>query len=531
MEQKTSLPTCDPRHSQMADAFRNFQQCVHRCEKAVFFTDAAGLLQRVNPAFEQLTGYSSIEVVGKDLSWLAAEGPSSKAYRQIWHEIFENRSFRGDLEVRRKDGGSFHMEFTAIPVRDTKGQITSLVCTGQDMLQEHELEIQLAEARRLSALAVLARAFAHDLNNLMMVITGSTELALDGAPPESPLSRHLQEIRTASQRASELSRDMLAFGSNSPGTPELISINSVVQQTCKILPRVLGRDIQLQVVLGEEPGFAEVDVRQLKQVLLNLAINAHDAMPEGGKLLLETNAVDVNAPPAGGRSVVPGKYLLLSVAAKRFGVLSEGLDTIPGLLDAIGSGRWVREAELAMLEEIVKQNQGFLSLKESSGEETFVNIFLPLASPHAQQQTRAPALEPSRHGAVSVLLVEDEFVIRTAVTEFLSGAGYHVLSAANGKEALAKLQAHTGKINLVITDVVMPGMSGPKLAESIAAMHPQAKILFVSGCSEDAVLRKGAAELPRNFLLKPFSFESLAAKIREVLDEPERTKAATASKA
>jgi two-component system, cell cycle sensor histidine kinase and response regulator CckA len=529
MEQKTSLPTSDPSRSQMADAFRNFQQCVHRCEKAVFFTDAAGLLQRVNPAFEQLTGYTSLEIVGKDLSWLAAQGPSSKAYRQIWHEIFENRAFRGDLEVRRKDGSSFQMEFTAIPVRDTKGQITSLVCTGQDMLQEHELEIQLAEARRLSAVAVLARAFAHDLNNLMMVITGCTELALDGALPESPMSKHLQEIRTASQRASELSRDMLAFGSNSQGTSELISINSVVQQTCRILPRVLGRDIQLQVVLGEEIGFAKADVRQVQQVLLNLAINAHDAMPEGGLLLLETNVVDVNAPPAGGRSVVPGKYLLLSVAARRFGVLSEGLGTIPGLLDAIGSGRWIRDAELAMLEEIVKQNQGFLSVKESSGEATVVNLFLPLASPQPQPETRAPELEPSRHSSVSVLLVEDESVIRTAVAEFLSRAGYHVLSAANGKEALAKLQAHTGKINLVITDVVMPVMSGPKLAESIASMHPQAKILFVSGCSQDAVLRKGGADLPRNFLLKPFSFESLAAKVREVLDEPERAKAATAN--
>src|SRR5205823_6117208 len=154
----------------------------------------------------------------------------------------------------------------------------------------------------------------------------------------------------------------------------------------------------------------------------------------------------------------------------------------------------------------------------------------PLASPQAQPDTRAPALESSWHGSESVLIVEDEFVIRTAVAEFLSGAGYHVLSAANGKEALAKLQAHTGKINLVITDVVMPVMGGSKLAESIASMQPQAKVLFVSGCTEDAVPRKGAADLPRNFLLKPFSFESLAAKIRELLDEPKRANAAAAGK-
>jgi PAS domain S-box-containing protein len=311
--QSTSLNGPDSRRGEMAQAFQNFQHCVQRCQKAVFFTDAAGVLQRVNPAFEQLTGYTSTECVGRDLSWLASAGPSSKAYKRIWQEIFDNRTFRGVLEVRRKDGSSFEMELTAIPVRDSKGQITSLVCTGQDFREQREMEAQLREARRLNAVSVLPRAFAHDLNNLLMVITGCAELSLDALPQDSPVSRNLQEIRTASQRASELSREMLSLGS--VGTQNLapVCVNSVIQETSRILSRVIGPRIQLQVVLGDDISPTVADVRQLQQVLLNLAISARNAMPESGKFVLQTRTLEVDCSPLTDGGLPPGKYAQLSV--------------------------------------------------------------------------------------------------------------------------------------------------------------------------------------------------------------------------
>jgi PAS domain S-box-containing protein len=194
----------DARQNQMAQAFRNFQQCIQYCQKAVFFTDAAGILQRVNPAFEKLTGFISAESVGKDLSWMAAEGPSSDAYRRIWHEIFENRAFRGTLEVRRRDGNSFPMELTAIPVRDTKGQIISLVCTGRDIRQECRAESKFAETSQLNAVSTVASAVVHEFNNLLMVISYHARLALNALPAEHVARKSLEEIEAAVQRSAEI---------------------------------------------------------------------------------------------------------------------------------------------------------------------------------------------------------------------------------------------------------------------------------------------------------------------------------------
>jgi PAS domain S-box-containing protein len=360
----------------MAQVFRNFQQCIQHCPKAVFFTDAAGILQRVNPAFEKLTGFVSAESVGKDLSWMAAEGPTSNTYRQIWQKIFENRTFRGTLEVRRRDGDSLKMELTAIPVRDTKGRITSLVCTGQDTQEAEAIEAELSQARNLYAGSTRARALAHDLNNTLMVISGCAELALDGVSSDHPLWRRLQEIKNAAQRAYELGQGMLACTMIETSSAELASVKSV----------------------------AEPD-------------------PD-----------------------------------------------VPGLV--IGQAKpWPAE---------------------------------------------------------TLLVVEDESVVRTAAVEFLAGAGYQVLSATNGEEALETIQAHPGKIHLVITDLVMSDMSGTKLAETIASIRPGSKVLFVSGNSEDAAQKQGVPDPARNFLQKPFSFQTLGDRVRNLLGEQVRTRAAGA---
>jgi len=361
----------EDRQNQMAKVFRNFQQCIQHCEKAVFFTDAAGILQRVNPAFEKLTGFVSAESVGKDLSWMAAEGPTSDTYRQLWQKIFENRTFRGTLEVRQRDGGTFKMELTAIPVRDTKGRITSLVCTGQD-----RREAELSQARKLYAGSTRARALAHDLNDTLMVISGCAELALDGLPSDHPLRRRLQEIKHAAQRACEIGRGMLACVTVQTRGAEFVSVESV-----------------------SEPD-----------------------------------------PAAPGPVIVQAKP-------------------------------WPAE---------------------------------------------------------TLLVVEDESIVRTAAVEFLSGAGYQVLSASNGEEALEKVQAHPGKIHLVITDLIMPDMSGTKLAETLASIRPESKVLFVSGYSEDTAQKQGVTDPAKNFLQKPFSFQALRDRVRDLLGERLRARAAGA---
>lgn len=512
---KEPRSTADPQQTEMAEAFRKLQHCVQHCDKAVFFTDAAGILQRVNPAFEKLTGYPSNESVGKDLSWMAADGPTSESYRRIWQEIFEDRSFRGTLEVRRRDGNCLQMELTAIPVRDTKGQITSLVCTGRDMREEQGVEVKPSEARKLNAIAVLARAVAHDLNNTLMVIGGCSELALEGLSHENPLWRRLHEIKNASQRACELAGEMLAFGRNGPQGREMVSLNSLVQETCRILPRVTGADVQLHMTLGPDGGLVDANVSQLQHLLLSLAISARDAMPDGGRLSIETNTIALDAARAVRNDVSTSRYALLSVSITRAAKAPERSPSVSISADAVTGHRWIREAEIASVEELARENHGFISV-ERVGQAISVNIYLPIAEEGAggsADQSRGLASE-------TVLLVEDEPVIRTAEVEFLSSAGYNVLSATNGQEAFEQILSHPGKIDLIITDVVMPQMSGPRLAEAAAAIRPDTKVLFVSGSAVNDGIKQSSIALRKSFLLKPFSLRALGNKVREVLAEP-----------
>jgi|SRR5579864_33730 len=362
--------------NQMTEAFRNLQQCVQHCQKAVFFTDGAGLLQRVNPAFEKLTGYTSAESVGKDLSWITAEGPTCKTYRQIWKEIFEDRSFRGTLEVRRKNGERFQMDLVAIPVRNKGGEIVSLVCTGRDLRQDQERESQLIEIRRMHVAAALSRALVHDLNNALMIISGRVEQALDGMPAENALWRNLQEIRAAAQRACELGRE-LTLGCPGEENPEMLSINSVVQEVARILPPVVGPKFQVDVVLGKELEQVEASGRQLREMLVQLAMAVRETAADGGKLAIQTNRVELHVPNPTG--VPAGLYAVLSIRVTK-------MKTSPAWPVAAAVQERLREdevlihsAELQFVEELAKENHGFVRTDVESAHATVVDIYFPVA--------------------------------------------------------------------------------------------------------------------------------------------------------
>lgn len=386
----TKHPSTIPesRQNQMAEAFRNLQQCVQHCQKAVFFTDGAGILQRVNPAFEKLTGYTATESVGKDLSWITAEGPTCKSYRQIWKEIFEDRAFRGALEVRRKNGERFQMDLTAIPVRNKGGEIVSLVCTGRDLSQEKEREAQLIQIRRMNVAAALSRALIHDLNNELMIVSGYVERALEGMPAENSLWRNLQEIRAAALRACELGRD-LTFGHSEKENPGMLSINSVVEEVARLLPQIIGPEFEVDVVLGKQLGQVEASVRQLREMLLHLAITVREAAATGGKLVIQTNGVGLHAPDPTG--VPAGKYAVLSIRATK-------LKATPAWPGAAAVHEATREtgvllepAELQFVEELAKENHGFLRTEIDSDHASIVDIYLPVAGEPVGASVRAHA--------------------------------------------------------------------------------------------------------------------------------------------
>jgi len=506
------------RPNAMAEALRNMQHCVHYCRDAVFVTDATGLLERVNPSFEKLTGYSSLAVLGRDLSSIAIGGASSPAYQQIWQQVFQGRMFRGVLELRTNDGGSLELDVTVLPVRDNKGTLASLVCTGRDLREQRKLEAQLYDLRRMEAIAALAGGLGHDFNNMLMIISAYAELALESISKEHPLWNRLQEIHAAAARATGLTRQLLAFGRRQQQQQlELVSLNAIVQETCRLLPRVIGEDIELSVALDDNVGHVKADVGQMQQILLNLALNARDAMPEGGTLRIETRA----AQEEGKLPCNAGDHVELSVTDNGQGISPEDL---PRIFEPFyttkeeGKGNGLG---LSMVQSIVKQNHGRITVDSKPGEGSSFRIYLPVANGRGTPAEVPREAANLTGGAETLLVAEDEPGVREAMAAFLSSVGYTVLQAANGEDALKQFQAHPENIDLIIADVVMPRMSGPRLAEKVAALRPGTRVLFVSAHSRSAVLRKGVSHLSHSFLQKPYSFETLSRKIREVLEKPQ----------
>ena len=516
----------------MAAALRNLQHAVNQSRDAIFICDPTGVIERVNPAFEALTGYSSLDAVGKDLSWIAAEGPMSETYRRIWELVFQARTYRGNLQFRTRQGTPCELDIAITPVLDSKGHISSLVCNGCDVSGQRELETQISQGRRMDAIGTLAGGVAHDFNNMLMVISAYAELGLDSLPREHALWRHLQEILSAARRASGLTRQLLAFGRKQVQRLQVLSLNSVIEEACKMLPCVIGEDVDLDLDLGPNLGQVRVDSGQISQVLLNLAINARDAMPLGGKLSIATRLSDGRDDGAGGPESQGDGYILLSVTDTGQGIPEEDL---PRIFEPFyttkpeGSGTGLG---LAMVYGIIRQSDGFVAVQSQPGIGSTFKIYLPVAAPPVREAGAAVSAEKPVHGGSETLLVvEDEDAVRKSEVEFLSTIGYTVLSAANGRDALDQVLARASAIDLVITDVVMPQMSGPKLAENLASLRPNLRVLFVSGYADDTVLRKGVADLSRDFLPKPFPLHSLAGKIREVLEQPALARAASAGRA
>ena len=515
----------------MAVALRNLQHAVNQCQDVIFFTDPAGVIERINPAFEKLTGYSSVEAVGKDLSWIAAEGPLSESYRKIWEQVFQGRAYRGDLQIRRKQGDACELDVLIAPVRDGKGRTASLLCTGRDTSEKRELESQLSQARRMDAIGTLAGGVAHDFNNMLMVISAYAELSLDSLPKEHRLWHNLQEILAASRRASELTRQLLAFGREQVQRLQVFSLNSAVEEACRMLPCIIGEDIEIDVKLGQDLGRVRADSGQIEQVLFNLAINARDAMPNGGRLCIETRRSDARDSGFREHSTNSASgYIVLTVADSGHGIADKDLPRIFEpfyTTKAEGSGSGLG---LSMVYGIVRQSEGFVSAHSAPGEGSTFKIFLPVAAPPEREIASAsPAEKQVSGGAETLLVVEDEAAVRRSEVEFLSALGYTVLSAANGKEALEKVKTWANMIDLVITDVVMPKMSGPRLAKNLVSLRPDLKVLFVSGYANDTVLRKSGGDLAHDFLQKPFPLRLLAGKIREVLEQPVLARAAAAA--
>ena len=505
---------------QIPNTLLKLRSAVHQCQELVFIIDSAGQFEYVNPAFERLTGYSSREARGRDLSLIAGPYPASGSCRSTIEQALDHGFYRGTLEAHRKDASTFELDLVMTAVQDLKTGSMSLVCTGRDRIQEPELQAELSHARKIGVAGTLASGVAHDFNNLLMVITAYAELGLNALESEHPLRHNLQEILTAARRASDLVQQLLVFGRRQVDGVQLFSMNSVIE-ACRMLPQVMGEDIELYICLGKSPDLVHADPGQIEQVLLNLALNARDAMPEGGQLLIETRTVhlpdDGNQGPPG---ISAGDYVLLAVSDSGQGIPPEQLSRIFQAFyttKAKGKGTGLG---LSMVDSIVKQNGGFIQVDSSPGVGSTFNLYFPLVGRSGEDEPGpAPAESPTVNGSETLLVVEDDDAVRSSTVAFLSSLGYVVLSASNGREALQKSRAHPSDIDVLITDVVMPQMSGPKLREILASERPPMRVLFVSGHSQGVLQQKGVENFDTQFLQKPFPLRLLASRIRSTIDE------------
>ena len=499
---------------------RKLSSAVEQSADTVVITDGEGKIEYVNPAFEKLTGYSREEAAGQNPRLLKSGQQDGRFYQELWNTILRGEVYRGVLINRKKNGEVYYAEKTITPVRNTGGRITHFISNDRDITERRKLEEQLLQVQKMDAVGQLAGGVAHDFNNLLMVISSYAELLMDALEAESPLRHHGEEILKAARRAAGLTRQLLTFSRKQVQTLRVLDLNAVLRDICQTLPRLIGEDIQLALQLEKQLWPIKADPVQVEQIVMNLATNARDAMPHGGQLHIETRNLEVDEaycrtyPEA-----ALGEHVLLAVSDS-----GQGID--PAVLPHIFEPFFTTKEKgkgtglgLATVYGIVKQSGGHVTVQSQAGAGTSFRVVLPRApaSETAAESTARTGQQP--HGHETLLLVEDEDAVRQAEQEYLAQHGYTVLAAPDGPSAL-ELVAKCGRdVQLLVTDVVMPRMSGSQLAEQLVAQHPGLKVLFVSGYAESTVVQHGLAELGSRFLHKPFTLKALAGKVREVLQD------------
>jgi len=493
---------------------------VEQAAESVIISDRRGTIHYVNPAFERLSGYSSEDIVGKNFRILKSDRHDEVFYREMWKTITSGTAWAGRIINRMKDGSLRQFETTISPIRDKNGVIVNFVSVNRDVTQEVALEAQLFQAQKMEAVGTLAGGIAHDFNNLLQVIQGYTEVLQNDVGRNKSSLEALQKIHHSAKRGAELTRQLLTFSRKVQSERRPLDLNREVEQLKKLLERTIPKMIEIELYLSENPAVVSADPIQVEQAIMNLAVNAKDAMPEGGKIVIETERVRLDEhfcrTHLGAR---PGEYVLLSISDTGHGMNREILDHVfePFYTTKdVGKGTGLG---LAMVYGIVKNHEGYILCYSEVSTGTTFKIYLPAMEQSGHRQKTGEVEDPFKGGDETILLVDDEEYIRDLGVELLTDAGYKVLTATNGEEGLELYRQKRENIDLVILDLVIPGMGGKKCYEEILKINPKSKILIVSGYSANGPGKEAIKAGAKGFVGKPFDVSHLLETIREILDE------------
>ncbi|MBI4484232.1 MAG: PAS domain S-box protein [Acidobacteria bacterium] len=497
------------------------QEIVQTSPLAIVAIDTGGRVQAWNKSAERIFGWSESEVLGLPLPTIPEE-QRGELLAQMKDEQGGMR--RSALEVRRlrKDGSFIDVSLWTAPLCDSRGAVIGGLGILADMTERKQLEEQLRQAQKMEAIGQLAGGVAHDFNNLLTVINGYAHLLLARLPEGDAMRKSLDEIKKAGERAASLTRQLLAFSRKQVLEPKVLDLNVIVGDTDKMLRRLIGEDIELVSVLAPGLGRVKADPGQIEQVIMNLAVNARDAMPQGGQLTIETADVELDEAYARQHVAVrPGPYVLLAVSDNGCGMDGKILSHIfEPFFTTKEKGTGMG---LATVYGIVKQSGGNIWVYSEPGQGTTFKIYLPRVEESVEVARPAEPPRGTPEGSEIVLLAEDEEPVRKLVRQTLEMNGYTVLEARHGPEALQICERHAGSIHLIVTDVIMPEMSGRELAYRLTQLRPGIKVLYLSGYTSDAIVHHGVLDQGVAFLQKPFTPDALARKVREVLDAPQKS--------
>ncbi|MBI4062006.1 MAG: PAS domain S-box protein [Elusimicrobia bacterium] len=505
---------------------REAASIIEATPEGILITDEHGIIKYVNSGWERMSGWSSREVVGKVTPRVLKSDRNDPAiYARLWRTVTQGRSFRGEFYNRRRDGTHYAVESLIMPLKNAAGETTGFSGIERDITDRLRAEEslrqnqeQLRQAQKMEAVGRLAGGVAHDFNNLLTAIGGYADFLLSSIEPGDPRREDVGEIKKAGERASALTRQLLAFSRKQLVQLRILDFNAVVADIQKMLRRLLREDIALTVILSPEEARLRADQGQLEQVILNLVVNAGDAMPEGGKLTLEISRArmdEIYIHRHG--AIMPGSYVTLTVNDTGCGMNEE---TQSHLFEPFfttkerGKGTGLG---LSTVYGIVTQIGGQIAVYSEEGRGTAFKVYLPLTEDALDAPPPAPSPQGPPLEAGTVLLVEDETAIRNLAGRILAQAGFTVIEAVNGREALDICLNHAGPIQLMLTDMVMPEMDGPELAERLATLRPEIRVVFMSGYTEHARIENDARRPAAAFIQKPFSPSELVQTIREAL--------------
>jgi len=496
----------------------SYTTLVEQAPVGIYRSTNAGRFLSANPALARILGYATPqELLALDMS-RDVYADADERRRLVAQDTYTNQVYE-ELEAtwKKKDGTRIRVQLSVRASRKPDGQVEFYEAFVRDITNQRQLEAQLAQAQKMEAIGRLAGGVAHDFNNLLTVILSYSDLLLEDLPAESSDREDVTQIRKAAQGASELTRQLLAFSRQQVLLPKVVDINASVSGIERLLTRVLREDIKLACTLASDAGMIRVDPGQLEQVIMNLAVNARDAMPGGGLLTIETANVDLDADYLRAHPMAkPGPYVMLAVTDTGMGMdaatqarIFEPFFTTKDVGKGTGLG-------LATVQGIVQQSGGFIWVYSEPDHGTVFKIYLPRVDEAPSQEAVTNADDV--RGTETILIAEDVPAVRAVTREMLKRYGYHVLEAADGLTALQVAADYKETIHLLLTDVVMPDLSGRDLAERFRMLRPAMKVVFMSGYTDDAIVRHGILQEGIAYLQKPFTPVSLAKKVRVVLD-------------